>query len=228
MDFKEYNENLKLAEAKQMRRRVDEDARLLANRIALLKQEDLKATKKIEETRRKAQEIIEARSRSAKESQKHEMSQREKSEQIKLQNQQLRLQREREKSIKKQANQYRFEQAMQEVKAIKILQHNNLKSLGYKALEDLSHKVTLKNKIKEQERAVEEKKKKIMQEKIEASRIEMLKKAEHEDSVRRAKEEHLSKLEQKELELIQRLQNTQIMQKTAYEDLESALSGQLH
>ena len=32
-------------------------------------------------------------------------------------------------------------------------------------------------------------------------------------------------MEQEELELIQKLQNTQIVQKTAYEDLENALSG---
>ena len=36
----------------------------------------------------------------------------------------------------------------------------------------------------------------------------------------------VSKLEQEELELIQRLQNTQLMQKAAYEDLENALQGQ--
>ncbi len=32
-------------------------------------------------------------------------------------------------------------------------------------------------------------------------------------------------MEQEELELIQKLQNTQVVQKTAYEDLENALSG---
>ena len=32
-------------------------------------------------------------------------------------------------------------------------------------------------------------------------------------------------MEQDELELIKRLQNTQIMQKTAYDDLENALNG---
>jgi hypothetical protein len=33
-------------------------------------------------------------------------------------------------------------------------------------------------------------------------------------------------MEQDELELIQKLQNTQILQKAAYEDLEGALNGQ--
>ena len=35
----------------------------------------------------------------------------------------------------------------------------------------------------------------------------------------------IAKMEQEEYELIQRLQNTQLLQKAAYEDLESALVG---
>ena len=35
----------------------------------------------------------------------------------------------------------------------------------------------------------------------------------------------VARMEQEELELIQRLQNTQLLQKAAYEDLENALVG---
>lgn len=35
----------------------------------------------------------------------------------------------------------------------------------------------------------------------------------------------IERMEREELELIQRLQNTQMLQKAAYEDLESALQG---
>jgi len=38
-------------------------------------------------------------------------------------------------------------------------------------------------------------------------------------------EKMVAKMEQEELELIQRLQNTQWIQKSAYEDLENALAG---
>lgn len=37
---------------------VERDAQLLANRIALLKQEELKTRKKIEETRKRAGEVM--------------------------------------------------------------------------------------------------------------------------------------------------------------------------
>lgn len=47
----------RLLEVKRERKQIEQDAQLLANRIALLKQEELRSWKKIEETRRKAQEV---------------------------------------------------------------------------------------------------------------------------------------------------------------------------
>ena len=46
---------------KQDRKRAEEDAQLLANRIALLKQEEAKTLKKIEDTRKRAQDIMDTR-----------------------------------------------------------------------------------------------------------------------------------------------------------------------
>ncbi len=46
-----------------------------------------------------------------------------------------------------------------------------------------------------------------------------------EEQQRLEHEAMVAKMEQEELELIQRLQNTQLLQKAAYEDLESALQG---
>lgn len=42
---------------------VERDAQLLANRIALLKQEELKTRKKIEETRKRASEVMKLKQR---------------------------------------------------------------------------------------------------------------------------------------------------------------------
>ena len=44
-------------EAKQSRKKIEEDTKLLENRIALLEIEERKSKKKIEETRKKAEEI---------------------------------------------------------------------------------------------------------------------------------------------------------------------------
>lgn len=47
-----------LTKVKNERKMIEQDAQLLANRIALLKQEEMRSWKKIEETRRKAQEVF--------------------------------------------------------------------------------------------------------------------------------------------------------------------------
>lgn len=57
------DERERYVEAKELRKRADEDAKILANRIALLKQEEQKAWKKIDETRKRAREIMDTRQR---------------------------------------------------------------------------------------------------------------------------------------------------------------------
>lgn len=49
---------------------------------------------------------------------------------------------------------------------------------------------------------------------------------EREERQRLEHEGHVASMEQEEMELIQRLQNTQLLQKAAYEDLENALQGE--
>ncbi len=46
-----------LLSIQRARKQIESDAQLLANRIALLKQEELKSWKKIEETKKKAKEV---------------------------------------------------------------------------------------------------------------------------------------------------------------------------
>lgn len=62
--LEERNENdsqeldIKFLDSRKIRKKAEEDAQLLANRIALLELEEKKALKKIEETRKKAKEIL--------------------------------------------------------------------------------------------------------------------------------------------------------------------------
>ena len=74
MSIQDSNDQIRLLEAKDLRKRAEKDAQLLTNRIALLKQEELKALKKIEDTRQKAQKILIARSRNQEDLKKREES----------------------------------------------------------------------------------------------------------------------------------------------------------
>ena len=69
-------EHSRFVEAKNMRKRAEEDAKLLANRIALLRLEEAKALKKIEDTRKQAREIMETRMRNAESQKKKEEERR--------------------------------------------------------------------------------------------------------------------------------------------------------
>merc|ERR1712098_609178 len=64
-EFNGINESSRKLAAKHARKRADDDAKLLSNRIALLKAEEQKAWKKIEETRNRAAQIMKLRQRNA-------------------------------------------------------------------------------------------------------------------------------------------------------------------
>jgi hypothetical protein len=52
-----------LKETRANKKKAADDAKLLANRIALLKMEEKKAWKKIQETKRKAEQVMQVRQR---------------------------------------------------------------------------------------------------------------------------------------------------------------------
>lgn len=80
MDLTPYEEDddetlhRKLVAAKIARKRAEEDLKLLSNRISLLKQEELRAYKKIDQTRKKAGDIVQQRRRNLEA--QHEKNQR--------------------------------------------------------------------------------------------------------------------------------------------------------
>jgi len=63
-----------------LRKKAEEDAQLLANRISLLKLEEKKALKKIEETRKKAKEIMELKQRNLERERQRELLKKQKEE----------------------------------------------------------------------------------------------------------------------------------------------------
>ena len=223
----DYSEHTKLAEAKQMRKRADEDARLLANRIALLRQEELKAQKKIEETRRKANEIVSLRSKNTEMLKAREEQRRKAEEEDQLRAEQSKQMRTQKHNSRFQQSLLRQNRAVSEANHLKNNRKQNLETIESMKTQDLVQKATLRNFIKNQHREAEERRVKLERDRKEKARIETEKKIEEENRMRRYREEEVARMEQDELELIQRLQNTQLLQKTAYEELENALAGQV-
>lgn len=86
---------------------------------------------------------------------------------------------------------------------------------------------SLKQMVKNHEQDLEDKKKYMQIERKQKARDDIINKIMQENERRVDIEGQVAHLEQEELELIQKLQNTQVLQKAAYEDLEGALNGEM-
>ena len=84
---------------------------------------------------------------------------------------------------------------------------------------------SLKQMIKSQQIEAREKKQRDFMEKQMHAKQQIEDKMMREESKRIEHQTMIERMEREELELIQRLQNTQLLQKAAYDDLESALGG---
>lgn len=94
----------------------------------------------------------------------------------------------------------------------------------YRQQEQLKN-TSMKQMIRNREKEAEERRRREFAEKQAKARSNLDAKVLKENHKRMEHEKMVAKMEQEELELIQRLQNTQWIQKAAYEDLEQALAG---
>merc|ERR1719352_1611129 len=99
-----------LTGAKEARKRAELDAQLLANRIALLRQEEDKAWKKIEETRKRAAEITDLRKQNEQKFAAKEHFYKAKWESIRAAQAQNAMARDKAKAIREQTRQGMLEQ----------------------------------------------------------------------------------------------------------------------
>jgi hypothetical protein len=212
-----------LTGAKEARKRAELDAQLLANRIALLKQEEEKAWKKIEETRKRAGEIMELRSANEQKFAAKEQFYKAKWESIRAAQTENAYNRDRAKAVRESTRVGLLEQRSANAQTTKqqsqqyLLQKKQREATEREANLDRSN--LIKQKKEEAKRRLEE------------DRLAQLEKFREDYEGRTAQEELLrsrtdslvAKMEKEEMELIQRLQNTQTVQRNAYEELEAAL-----
>lgn len=214
-----------LTAAKESRKRAELDAQLLANRIALLKQEEEKAWKKIEETRKRASEIFTLRSQNESKFLAKENFYKEKWESIRSAQAQNAYQRDRAKAVRDQVKNSLLDSKKASVHAAKNqAQENLLQKKEREAMERQANQ-NRSNYIKQQR---DDSKRKLEQErlsKLEQHHEDYEGRIAQEEMLRQKTEMLVSKMEKEEMELIQRLQNTQTVQRNAYEELEAALGA---
>lgn len=212
-----------LTSAKESRKRAELDAQLLANRIALLKQEEEKAWKKIEETRKRAGEIMDLRSANMQKFEAKEQFYKAKWESIRAAQKSNGDNREKAKAIREATRAGLLEQRMDNAQKTKEQSQQFLLQKKQREAVDRQTNIERGNLIKQ--------KKEEAKRRLEEDRLAQLEKFREDYEARAAQEEMLrartdalvAKMEKEEMELIQRLQNTQNVQRNAYEELEAAL-----
>ena len=209
--------------ARDERRRAERDEQLLANRIALLKQEEAKAWKKIQQTKVRAEEVLRLREENRRRGQeaKSIIAKQKKQERKRL----MEKLNQREAASKAIAErEYREKRrAVAEMKREKANVAKEKQEVFADMLDIAKSRVSkikadkrkASENMKLREQAIIERNKKIHQEKI----------AKEERALRK-REAEVRKMEKRERELIERLKRTQELQREAYEQLEAALAQQ--
>jgi hypothetical protein len=212
-----------LTEAKKQRKKLEEDALLLNNRIKLLEIEEKRTWKKIEEIKKRQKTIDEIRK-------KHEEAANIKSQ----------LQ-EKKESIRKENNIkiYKLKEQIKNEKKKKIEMINESRRKNHHEIRDLREKNMKEKyqiyvesvktnqlrsksvKIEHQRQAI--KFKRLERSREEGNRQEYLRKVQMEEIKKKEIENKVAEMEVIEMELIKKLQNTQMIQAKTISDLEAAL-----
>lgn len=212
-----------LTGAREARKRVELDAQLLANRIALLKQEEEKALKKIAETKKRATEITSLRQQNEQKFAAKENFYKTKWDSIRQAQAQNSESRERDRANREDNRMGMLEQ--------KHASARNTKAQSQMMLQQKKEREAMERQANTERSSYLKAKKEEARRRLEEDRLAQLEKHREDYEARAAQEELLrartdalvAKMEKEEMELIQRLQNTQNVQRSAYEELEAAL-----
>jgi hypothetical protein len=210
-------------QARDERRRAERDEQLLANRIALLKQEEAKAWKKIQQTKVRAEEVLRLREENRRRGQeaKSIIAKQKKQERKRL----MEKLNQREAASKALAErEYKVKRrAVAEMKREKANVAKEKQEVFSDMLDIAKSRVS---KIKEGKRKASENRKLREQAIIERNKKIHQEKIAKEERALRKREAEVRKMEKRERELIERLKRTQELQREAYEQLEAALAQQ--
>mmetsp|Transcript_2160 Transcript_2160/g.5479 ORF Transcript_2160/g.5479 Transcript_2160/m.5479 type:complete len:423 (+) Transcript_2160:26-1294(+) len=214
-----------IVDAGAARRRAEQDAILLANRIRLLKAEDAKTRKKIKETEQKTHEILLTKKQREEQKVSKEMEEaRRLLEYQELRSKQLRERDEHQRRMNAQQQSVLEKKALQshEVRQQKVAIEEMVRQQQSESMEvaRLKHEHVKRAVMAgAQQRTKSEDAKHEMVRNIHVERLR------REDDERRLKEEQIERMEKEEVELLEKLKRSQERHRLAFRQLEDALSS---
>ena len=211
---------LRLTQMKQERKKAEDNAKLLDNRLNLLKSEEIKTLKKIEITKQKANEKYQNLQFLAKNRNIKNEAKIKKEKDLKLKKEQNKLMTN---TIKNNTaiNKAKFKKQIEdEAKLLKIQKIYNKQLINFINEEKLNENKAKYNNIKNEKNCFEEKKRMKNLEKKKKLREELEKKLIEEYKLKEEAENKRSKAEQEELEMIKKLQTTTQLHQNIADELE--------
>lgn len=212
-----------LTAAKEARKRAELDAQLLANRIALLRQEEEKAWNKIHHTRRRANEIVTQHDQNVEKFMAKELYYKNKWESIKQAQARNASDRERSKGARNSARMQALEDKKKNVQATKLQAQDHLAQMKDRGLSERQANADRSLFIKQQKIEAKKRMETDRKAKLDQYHDHYEARCAEEDMLRARTQALVAQMEKEEMELIQSLQQTQIVQRQAYEQLEGAL-----
>ena len=198
----------RLVAMKKERKKAEQDASLLDNRLKLLKGEEDKTLKKIEVTRKKTHE---------------KMTSLQKQEEYLRQKLEFKEQKERDAELKKEQNiklkteislntmmkrEMKMKQIMEESSLLKAQKKNNEELLKYIKIEEMTNNKSRAEYIKNQQQMMEEKKRALELEKKNKIKNDLERKIFEEQRMKDDADNKLVNLEQEEIEIMKRIRTT--------------------
>lgn len=217
----------RLLQAKLQRKQAEADAQLLANRIALLRQEEAKAWKKIQQTKVRATEILNLREDNEKRAQHKAETNFQQGENTRKAQEQRFVQKQRDKAMRQRAQAEVIRERQAEVKEVRKMRRVNEIEKQRQRQADQERARYNRAVVRAHEERLKANKEAELESAQRKNENDYNSRVSEESTRTRTKETQVSKMEKEEMELIQRLQNAQMLQKEAYEQLEGALSGTL-
>ena len=211
---------LRLTQMKQERKKAEDNAKLLDNRLNLLKSEEIKTLKKIEITKQKANEKYQNLQFLAKNRYIKNEAKIKKEKDLKLKKEQNKLMTN---TIKNNTamNKAKFKKQIEdEAKLLKIQKIYNKQLINFINEEKLNENKAKYNNIKNEKNCFEEKKRMKNLEKKKKLREELEKKLIEEYKLKEDAENKKFRAEQQEIEIIKKIQNTTKLQQDITKEYE--------
>jgi hypothetical protein len=216
-----------LLEAKLARKQAEADAQLLTNRIALLRQEEAKAWKKIQQTKIRAADILKLREDAERRQlTKAEFMMQENEHKRRSQHSRF-LQKQQDRSMRQKAQAAVVRKRQDDVREVRrMTREMEVERLRQRQSEQERARYN-REVVRTHEMRLKAAKRKKEVDRLRNNELHYEQRVREEHEKTREKEAFVAQMEREEIELIQRLQRAQLGQKGAYEQLEGALSGTL-